>query len=221
MLILATKLGLKSAQTDITAAFVHSRLKPDKHIYVRQPEGYKRYGPNDEELVLKLKQAVHCLKQSPRYFFKHLKKHLEVQGLVQSSKDPCLFVGSTIIILIYIDDLLMFSKDDSEFDKLLAALKAADISIRREGTAKGFLGVQIDRTETQSGPQIILTQSGLTKRIIEALGLCSTMSTKIDIPAEAGALPKDAEGPAAEGQFNYSAVIGMLLYICGHSRPDI
>jgi hypothetical protein len=115
----------------------------------------------------------------------------------------------------------MFLKDDSEFDKLLAALRAADISIRREGTAEGFLGVQIDRVDTDHGPQITLTQSGLTKRIVEALGLCSTMSTKIDTPAEASPLSKDANGPAAQGLFNYPAVIGMLLYLSGHSRPDI
>jgi hypothetical protein len=113
MLILATKLGLHSAQADITAAFVHARLKPTDEIYVRQPEGYKRYGPNGEELVLKLKRAVYGLKQSPRYFFNHLKKQLEAQGLKQSAEDPCLFVGDTVIVLIYVDDLLMFSKDDA------------------------------------------------------------------------------------------------------------
>jgi hypothetical protein len=221
MLILAAKLGLHLAQANITAAFVHARLKPTDEIYVRQPEGYKRYGPNGEELVLKLKRAVYGLKQSPWYFFNHLKKHLEAQGLKQSAEDPCLFVGNTVIVLIYVDDLLMFLKDDSEFDKLLAALRAADISIRREGTAEGFLGVQIDRVDTDHGPQITLTQSGLTKRIVEALGLCSTMSTKIDTPAEASPLSKDANGPAAQGLFNYPAVIGMLLYLSGHSRPDI
>ena len=34
-------------------------------------------------------------------------------------------------------------------------------------------------------------------------------------------LPKDADGNPASGSFNYTAVVGMLLYLSGHSRPDI
>jgi hypothetical protein len=47
------------------------------------------------------------------------------------------------------------------------------------------------------------------------------MSTKIDTPTEASPLPKDADGPEAHRMFNYPAVIGMLLYLSGHSCPDI
>eukprot|EP00804_Cyclotella_cryptica_P006884 CCRYP_020802-RA/>CCRYP_020802-RA protein AED:0.48 eAED:0.48 QI:0/0/0/1/0/0/2/0/93 len=58
-----------------------------------------------------------------------------------------------------------------------------------EGTAEGFLGVDIVRTSTSSGPQITLLQVGLTKRIIEAVGLCSSVSTPIGTPAETSPLP--------------------------------
>lgn len=223
MMILATKLQLCSAQADITAAFVHARLTEDDKIYVKQPQGYIRFGPNGEELVLRMKRAVYGLKQSPRYFFQYLKSHLESPaiGLKQSTLDPCLFYGQKLVVLIYVDDLLLFSRDESEFDRLIDALKAADVSIRREGTAEGFLGVDIDRSMTPDGPQVKLLQTGLTQRIVAALGLCSAMSTKIDTPAEVGPLPKDDLGAPAHGQFNYPAVIGMLLYLTGHSRPDI
>ena len=32
---------------------------------------------------------------------------------------------------------------------------------------------------------------------------------------------KDADGPAACGRFSYSSVVGMLLYLSGHTRSDI
>jgi hypothetical protein len=54
---------------------------------------------------------------------------LGAQGLKLSAEDPCLFVGPTLVILIYVDDLLMFSKNEADFDKLLDDLRAADISI--------------------------------------------------------------------------------------------
>eukprot|EP00804_Cyclotella_cryptica_P010321 CCRYP_012254-RA/>CCRYP_012254-RA protein AED:0.10 eAED:0.03 QI:0/0/0/1/1/1/3/0/1268 len=70
-------------------------------------------------------------------------------------------------------------------------------------------------------PQITLLQTGLTKCIIDAVGLCSSLSTPINTPAETSPLPKDADGHPASGSFNYAAVVGMLLYFRGHSRPDI
>ena len=40
MMVLAAKLNLKSAQCDITAAFLHARLKPNEEIYASQPRGF-------------------------------------------------------------------------------------------------------------------------------------------------------------------------------------
>ena len=38
---------------------------------------------------------------------------------------------------------------------------------------------------------------------------------------ECAALPQDLDGTPASGTINYASVVGMLLYLCGHSRPDI
>jgi hypothetical protein len=40
-------------------------------------------------------------------------------------------------------------------------------------------------------------------------------------PAEAAPLVKVAEGAPATGAFSYSSVVGMLLYLSGHTCPDI
>jgi hypothetical protein len=213
MMVLATRMNLVSAQADITAAFVHAPLGPEEHIYVRQPAGFQREG----DLVLKLKKSVYGLRQSSRNFFHYLSRHLEEQGLIPSKLDPCLFVGRSMVVVVYVDDLLIYAKTDSAITDLISRLQAAGICIRREGTAEGFLGVDIVR----SGSTITLLQTGLTKRIIEAVGLCSSLSTSINTPAETSPLPKDADGSPASGSFNYAAAVGMLLYLSGHSRPDI
>ncbi len=67
---------------------------------------------------------------------------------------------------------------------------------------------------------LTFTQVGLTKRIIDELGLDSKHSTAVATPAGKAALGKDIDGPPASGQVNYASVIGMLLYL-EHSRPDI
>eukprot|EP00804_Cyclotella_cryptica_P029108 CCRYP_005282-RA/>CCRYP_005282-RA protein AED:0.23 eAED:0.21 QI:0/0/0/0.75/0/0/4/0/1154 len=103
---------------------------------------------------------------------------------------------------------------ESELTTLETDLQAWELVPR---TAEGFLGFDI----VWPGSSITLLQVGLTKRIIAALGLCSSLSTPIGTPAETTPLPKDVDGSPASGSFNYVAAVGMLLYLSGHSRPDI
>ncbi len=103
-----------------------------------------------------------------------------------------------------------------EIDNLIKQLKNDDIALHKEGTAEGYLGVDIQK----DGQHITLKQEGLTKRIIEALGLDSTYSTPVDTPAKSAALGRDIDGKVASGSINYASVVGMLLYI-EHSRPEI
>jgi hypothetical protein len=219
MIILAAKQKLCTAQADITAAFVHAPLEKDEEIFVEQPKGLVYGEPG--EYVLKLNKSVYGIKQAPRNFFKFLVDELALEGLQQSENDPCLFVSDAVIAIVYVDDILFFSKDDNEINRVINNLASRDVQIRREGSAEGFLGVDIARIDKGPIHQIKLTQSGLTKRIVEALGLCSTNSTAISTPAEAAPLPKDVDGAPSSGNFNYAAVIGMMLYLSGHSRPDI
>ena len=101
IMILAAKLGLISVQCDITAAFIHGRVT--ETIYVHQPQGIHR-GNGDE--VLKLKRTLYSLKQSPRYFFEYFTERLLRQGLTASKFDPCLFIGTNVICMVYIDNLI-------------------------------------------------------------------------------------------------------------------
>ena len=214
MLILATVLDLKSSQADITAAFVHAELPAHEQVYIHQPRGFT---VNGRDYVLRLKRSLYGLKQSPRHFFKFLVAKLEKQGLKQSAFDPCLFIGEDVIVIAYVDDLLMYSQDQFKIDHLIARLQQENIWIRKEGSAEGFLGVDI----TPINGALNLTQGGLTDRIISALGLDADYTTPKDTPAECAALPKDADSPPANPPFNYASVVGMLLYLSGHSRPDI
>jgi hypothetical protein len=95
-------------------------------------------------------------------------------------------------------------------------MKTEDMALHKEGTAEGYLGVDIQRHEKQ----ITFTKIGLAKRIIDSLGLDSKYATVVATPAEKAALGRDVNGSPASGQVSYASVIGMLLYL-GHSHPDI
>ena len=66
-----------------------------------------------------------------------------------------------------------------------------------------------------------LTQEGMTQLIIKGLGLDAAESTGKWTPAEKTPLTKDEDGEPAYRKFSYASVIVQLLYLAGHSRPDI
>lgn len=91
------------------------------------------------------------------------------QNLHASKFDPCLFMNDSLIVIIYVDDILIYARSEVEIDNLIERLKNDNIALHKEGTAEGYLGVDIQR----EGNNIMLKQEGLTKWIIKALGLDS------------------------------------------------
>lgn len=214
MLILEILLGLKSKQGDITAAFLHADLDEKEKVYVQMPLGFRQKGK-----VLRLRKTLYGLRQSPRAFWKYLTEKMQLCGLEQTKFDPCLFVGKKVICIAYVDDLIFWGRDVKDINDLANALIEQGVDLEEEDDAAGFLGVKIikdDRTGL-----LELKQEGLIERIIETLGLDSGLSKGKWTPAEAKPLVRDEEGEQASGEFSYSSVIGMMLYLAGHSRPDI
>jgi hypothetical protein len=82
-------------------------------------------------------------------------------------------------------------------------MKTEDVALHKEGTAEGYLRVDIQRHENQ----ITFTQIRLTKHIIDALGLDSKYIMAVATPAEKEALGRDIDGSPASGQVNYASVI--------------
>ncbi len=76
-------------------------------------------------------------------FFKYLTERLVKQGLSTSNLDPCLFISKSLIVIIYADDKLIYGKSMKEIDHLMENLKQDDIDLHKEGTAEGYLGVDI------------------------------------------------------------------------------
>ena len=64
-----------------------------------------------------------------------------------------------------------------------------------------------------------MTKTGLIDKMISTIGL-DNANTK-EIMAQQKTLPKDGNGERCNGTFNYESVVGMLLYLKGHSRSDI
>jgi hypothetical protein len=219
MFILEVLLGLKYKQGDVLAAFLHSDLAPGETVYVEMPLGFNVKSKNGKRQVLRLKKTLYGLWQSPRAFWKYMTEKLEQVGLNQSKFDPCLFIGPDVICVVYVDDLIFWLWDLAYIDRVTFELCKLGVALEQEEDAAGFLGV--DFVYDKSTGLIEMKQTGLIKRVIEALGLDGGYAKGKHTPAEAKLLVKDKDGEAASGGFSYASVVGMLLYLSGHTRPDI
>jgi len=63
------------------------------------------------------------------------------RGFRQSALDPCLFYSEHVIILVYVDDTILFSKDIIYIDEVLSSLKP-EFQLTDRGGFNTYLGVQ-------------------------------------------------------------------------------
>ena len=145
LLALVAQLDLELVQLDVKTAFLHGDLKEE--IYMTQPEGFKVAGK--ENLVCKLEKSLYGLKQSPRQWYKRFDKFMLGQKYTKSKYDHCVYLrklqdGSFIYLLLYVDDMLIASRNQGEIDKLKAQLNQ-EFEMKDLGEAKKILGMEISR----------------------------------------------------------------------------
>ncbi len=90
--------------------------------------------------------------------------------------------------------------------------------LEQEDDVVGFLGLRL--TKNYAG-LVEMKKVGLIDRVIETLGLGSCISTPKWTPAEGTLLARDQDGEPPYDNFRYSSVVGMILYLSGHTQPDI
>jgi hypothetical protein len=66
----------------------------------------------------------------------------------------------------YVDDTLLFSPRQEYIYEMIVKLEEAGLQLEAEDDVAGFLGVLIERLNDET---IIITQPGLTQRIVKAL----------------------------------------------------
>jgi hypothetical protein len=121
--------------------------------------------------------------------------------------------------VVYVSDLIFWSKDVPLINGVAMQLRQLGVDLEQEDDAAGFLGLTLDRDDPSG--LLEMKQTGLIKRVIEALGLDDGYAKGKHTPAESKPLVKDTDGEGAHGGFSYSSVVGMLLYLSGHTRPNV
>ena len=119
MLALVAKYELDLDQLNMKTTFLHDDL--EKEIYMSQSIGFKTVGK--ENLLCKLKKSLYGLKQSPRQWCKCFDSFIRIKRYTRSHYDPCVYYnkltgGEYIYLVLYVEDMLIASKNKSAIDKL-------------------------------------------------------------------------------------------------------
>jgi hypothetical protein len=215
-------------QVDIKTAFLNGDLEED--VYVTQPPGFEN---GDDRVVCKLRKALYGLKQSPRAWHKRLDTELTQMGFKACKSDAGVYVRQRkgeepMFVLVYVDDLLIVSKDLTLIVNFKALLQTK-FSIHDMGEVKDFLGCQISRDRKRRVlyisciPKIeaLLDKFGVSEsgRVIETpmqKDFCPTAR-----PADPEGEERSGAGVPLEPSNRYCELVGSLLYIANTTRPDI
>ena len=102
--------------------------------------------------------------------FQTVNDSFEARGFVDSLSDSCMFISKDIIILVYVDDCILISKEDFTIQKFIDSMKDTPegFDFTEEENMNVYLGVNI--YPFPYGKRFTLSQQFFIDRIIQDLG---------------------------------------------------
>ena len=135
--------GWESRQIDYFLALCQSPIGSD--VYIHLPEVFHVDDEDKNEIYfLKLKKNLYETRQAAENWFDMLKTGLEDEGFGQNKVEPCLFVRNNYIVIFYVDDCCIFSKDKEKIDALLINPSKV-FKLTDEGGVKSYIGINVSK----------------------------------------------------------------------------
>ncbi|CAL2254987.1 unnamed protein product [Prunus armeniaca] len=214
LVALAVQKKWKIYQLDVKSAFLNGEL--EEEIYVEQPQGFIEQG--GENKALKLKKALHGLKQAPRAWNSRIDKYFINAGFRRSKSEPTLYSktqgkSDILIVSLYVDDLICTRNNEKiiqEFKKdMMKTFEMSDL-----GLMHYFLGIEINQEEDG----IFICQKKYTENLLKKFKMygCKTVAT----PLITNEKLRKEDGSSKANESVYRSLIGSLLYLTT-TRPDI
>jgi hypothetical protein len=92
-------------------------ISPDGTL---QPHADPKF--NDMTYFIQLQKNLHGCKQAAQNWFQYLTQGILAEGFVQSAINPCLYLCHDCLLVVYTDDCLIFTKEDSTINELITNL---------------------------------------------------------------------------------------------------
>jgi hypothetical protein len=228
MTSMAVQSGRREKQGDCKNAFCQSYLPKDETIIIRPPKGCPLSKPGELWVLLK---TLYGLCRSPYHWYQAIKKIFLTKGLTMSPHNPCVFYGSLkeglppIYIGIYVDDFKYFSLSD-EVEELFESRLGSKCRVDFMGEVSWFLGCKYKWETLPVGRLTVsITQTAKAEDLIETHGMqdCNPVSSPYKSGYVIDRIPDD--GIPVEDKMvlvkKYQGLVGGLLWLQRHTRPDI
>ena len=206
---------LEIEQMDVKTAFLYGDI--DEEIYVQQPIGLE--DPNAKHKVCKLRKALYGLKQSPRIWYNTLSNYMKTLGFTALVADHSVFCRGSLIIAVYVDDLLIIGPDKRKIEQLKEKLRK-QFKMTDLGPCHFYLGMTV--TRDRPNRTLRLSQTAYIEKILRDHGMsdCKPVDTPMDPKSQPQPAPPGYEsGPILRKQ--YQSAVGSLMYAMLGTRPDI
>ncbi|GJS54432.1 zinc finger, CCHC-type containing protein [Tanacetum coccineum] len=173
---------------DVKSAFLHGDLK--EKVYVTQPEGFIKR--KDNEKVYRLIKALYGLRQAPRAWNIKLDNTLKSLDFKKCALEQAIYTktskDSTLLIGVYVDDLIIIGTPKKEIDKFKAQMEE-----KFEMSDLGLLAYYLVIEVTQTNGDISIKQSAYASKVPKEAGMLDCKETLI--PMDPGTrLTKITEG---------------------------
>lgn len=243
---LAASLDLDIEQMDVKTAFLNSPIEEDVYVEQphgfeitssneskllhKELFGQKldvadrsfvfpRPKRSNAKLVCKLDKALYGLKQAPRAWYKTLASFMAFAKLQPLQSDYAVFANEsrTLLVAVYVDDLLIFGKDKNDIQDIKSQLHNR-FQMTDMGPAHLYLGMQITRDRKHR--TLLLNQKKYIQIVLERFNMteCNPVST----PMETGLKLIHRVDKASPTEINqYQKLMGCLEYAAMATRPDI
>ena len=217
LLALATHFDWELNHMDVKTAFLDLELK--ETVYMTPPEGYSEFQPDHKPIpkMPKLLKCLYGLKQAPLEWYNHIDEFLCSAGFAHSNQDHNLYLSLESIVLLYVDDILIFGRSLFAVTALQRSLSAR-YSMVDLGEAKQYRGRHMERDRNTC--TIYLNQTRYITKILECFIMqdCKGISTA----KEAVSLPPCPIDPAeAIKRTEYQSKVGNVMYAMLGTRPDL
>ena len=225
----AARRGQDVHHLDVANAFLYAFLVEE--LYISLPAIIASLGFNldleldSTEAVYQLLRSIYGLRQAPRVWYDHLSTKLRSLGLEPLKHAESGFAGyihgAPVSVVVYVDDLIV----TTPCPRALATFKRglqSHFDMRDFREVKAFLNIAIERRLNT----YTLSQRGYVEKVLHTFNMraCNPAPTPME-PAKYAALTerraRSDEEATAMAAVPYRRLVGMLLYLSTHTRPDI
>ena len=217
---------------DIGMAYLNAEMPDDTEVlmtldpvatgfYLQMKPEEAHFRREDGTMIVKLKKALYGCIQSARLWYDTLRMELEKLGMVANPLDPCVFNqgngANQVTVIVYVDDLMIMSKDRGKVESIVSALESRFKSITvKRGFEHSYLGMQFDFGDAG---RVKISMPGYTNDVIEYSEVKGTSRT----PAGENLFDTDPASPLldVDSANRFHTLVAKLMYLAKRVRPDL